>query len=427
MLSTLRNAWKIEEIRKRIIFTILMLLVIRLGSSIPVPYMDRDIIRQIFELGQAGVLEFLDLMAGGTFSEFSIFALNIYPYITASIIIQLLTIAIPRLEEIAKEGEAGRKKIAQWTKYGAVILAIIQAIGTTFGFFNRALVAQGPLQTAIVIISLTAGTTFLIWIGDLITEKGIGNGISLIIFVGIISKLPSEFLKPIAWARMGFLNAVNIIKLILLVIVALVIIAVVVALQEGERKIPVQYAKRVVGRKMYGGQSSHIPLKVSMAGVIPVIFSTSLLAFPQTLALFFKGEPSEWITKYLTVQGSVGIWVYSILNVILIVFFTYFYTAVQFNTVEYAKNLQQYGGFIPGIRPGKPTSDYLNRVISRITFVGAISLAIIASLPIILSHIFKMNINFGGTAIIIVVGVALETVRQIESQMLMRHYKGFLK
>lgn len=401
-----------------------MLLVIRLGSSIPVPYMDKEIIGQIFEAGRGGVLGFLDLIAGGAFSNFSIFALNISPYITASIIIQLLTIAIPKLEEIAKEGEEGRKKIAQWTKYGAVILAIIQAIGISIGFFNRALIAQGPLQTAIVVISLTAGTTFLMWIGDLITEKGIGNGISLIIFVGIIARLPAELIGTVQLVRLGLLSVV---KLILFIIVALIIIAVVVALQVGERRIPVQYAKKVIGRRMYGGQSTHIPLKVSMAGVIPVIFSTSLLAFPQTISLFFKGEVAEWITKYLTVEGSVGIWVYSILNVLLIIFFTYFYTAVQFNTVEYAKNLQQYGGFIPGIRPGRPTTEYLDRVISRITFVGAISLALIASLPIILSHLFKLNINFGGTALIIVVGVALETVKQIEAQMVMRHYKGFLK
>ncbi|NLW22812.1 MAG: preprotein translocase subunit SecY [Tissierellia bacterium] len=424
MLSTLRNAWRIPEIRQKIIFTILMLLVIRLGSSIPVPYMDKEIIGQIFEAGRGGVLGFLDLIAGGAFSNFSIFALNISPYITASIIIQLLTIAIPKLEEIAKEGEEGRKKIAQWTKYGAVILAIIQAIGISIGFFNRALIAQGPLQTAIVVISLTAGTTFLMWIGDLITEKGIGNGISLIIFVGIIARLPAELIGTVQLVRLGLLSVV---KLILFIIVALIIIAVVVALQVGERRIPVQYAKKVIGRRMYGGQSTHIPLKVSMAGVIPVIFSTSLLAFPQTISLFFKGEVAEWITKYLTVEGSVGIWVYSILNVLLIIFFTYFYTAVQFNTVEYAKNLQQYGGFIPGIRPGRPTTEYLDRVISRITFVGAISLALIASLPIILSHLFKLNINFGGTALIIVVGVALETVKQIEAQMVMRHYKGFLK
>ncbi|QQY79395.1 protein translocase subunit secY/sec61 alpha [Keratinibaculum paraultunense] len=424
MLSTLKNAWKIPEIRKRIIFTILMLLVIRLGSAVPVPYMDKNVIKEIFEMGQVGVLEFLDLMAGGTFSNFSIFALNIYPYITASIIIQLLTIAIPKLEEIAKEGEEGRKKIAQWTKYGAIILALIQAIAMTRGFFYQALQAKGFLQNSIVIISLIAGTSFLIWIGDLITDKGIGNGISLIIFVGIISRIPLEIVKFVELVSVGALSPI---KLILFLVVALVIIAIVVALQEGERRIPVQYAKRVVGRKMYGGQSTHIPLKVSMSGVIPVIFSTSLLAFPQTIALFFKGEPSEWITKYLTVQGTVGIWVYSILNVLLIIFFTYFYTAIQFNTVEYAKNLQQYGGFIPGIRPGRPTAEYLDKVISRITFVGAISLALIASLPIILSHIFKLNINFGGTAIIIVVGVVLETVKQIESQMMMRHYKGFLK
>ena len=424
MLSTLRNAWKIPDIRKKIIFTILMLLVIRLGASIPVPYMNKEVIKQMFEVGQAGVLEFLDLMAGGTFSNFSIFALNIYPYVTSSIIIQLLTIAIPRLEEIAKEGEEGRKKMAQWTKYGALILAAIQSIAMTKGFFQQAVVAEGFLQNTIIIVSLIAGTSFLIWLGDLITDRGIGNGISLIIFVGIISRLPSEIIKSIELIRVG---ALSIIKLIVFLVIALIIIAIVVALQEGERRVPVQYAKRVVGRKMYGGQSTHIPLKVSMAGVIPVIFSTSLLAFPQTIALFINKEPSAWVTKYLTVQGSVGIWIYSILNILLIIFFTYFYTAIQFNTVEYSKNLQQYGGFIPGIRPGRPTSDYLNKVISRITFVGAISLALIASLPILLSHLFKLNINFGGTAIIIVVGVALETVKQIESQMLMRHYKGFLK
>ncbi len=388
------------------------------------PYMNKEVIKQMFEVGQAGVLEFLDLMAGGTFSNFSIFALNIYPYVTSSIIIQLLTIAIPRLEEIAKEGEEGRKKMAQWTKYGALILAAIQSIAMTKGFFQQAVVAEGFLQNTIIIVSLIAGTSFLIWLGDLITDRGIGNGISLIIFVGIISRLPSEIIKSIELIRVG---ALSIIKLIVFLVIALIIIAIVVALQEGERRVPVQYAKRVVGRKMYGGQSTHIPLKVSMAGVIPVIFSTSLLAFPQTIALFINKEPSAWVTKYLTVQGSVGIWIYSILNILLIIFFTYFYTAIQFNTVEYSKNLQQYGGFIPGIRPGRPTTDYLNKVISRITFVGAISLALIASLPILLSHLFKLNINFGGTAIIIVVGVALETVKQIESQMLMRHYKGFLK
>lgn len=423
MFSTLKNAWKIPELRKKITFTFLMLLVFRLGSNIPVPYIDKDIIRQIFEQSQGGILEFLDLMGGGTFSNFSIFATNIYPYITASIIIQLLTIAIPRLEELAKEGEEGSKKIAKYTRYVAIVLALIQAVGYTLGMFNEALRTENNLQKVIVVISLVAGTAFLIWLGDMITEKGIGNGISLIIFIGIISKLPTNIINSIGLIRVGELS---LIKSLIFAFVMLVTIALVVALQEGERKIPVQYAKRVVGRKMYGGQSTHIPIKVSMAGVMPVIFASSLLAFPQTIASFTKGGVSDWITKFLTPSGSVGIWIYSIFNIVLIMFFTYFYTAIQFNTVEYAKNLQQNGGFVPGIRPGRPTSEHLNKVVTRITFVGGLSLAILASLPIILSKIFGMQVNFGGTAVIIVVGVALETVKQIESQMLMRHYKGFL-
>ncbi len=386
--------------------------------------MNKEVIKSIFESSQGGILQFLDLMAGGTFSNFSIFATNIYPYITASIVIQLLTIAIPRLEELAKEGEEGRKKINRYTRYTAIILATIQAVGYTLGIFRGAVEANSNLQKLIVVVTLVAGTSFLIWIGERITEKGIGNGISLIIFVGIISRLPAEVIKTFKLISVGQLS---IIKALVFGIVFLVIIAVVVALQEGERRVPIQYAKRVVGRKMYGGQSTHIPIKTSMAGVMPVIFASSLLALPQTIALFTKGGASNWITKYLTPQGNVGIWVYSILNIILIMFFTYFYTAIQFNTVEYAKNLQQNGGFIPGIRPGRPTSEALKRIVSRITFVGGLSLAILASLPIILSKIFNMQVNFGGTAIIIVVGVALETVKQIESQMLMRHYKGFLK
>ena len=425
MLTTLRNAWKIPDIRKKITFTLIMLLVFRLGSAIPVPFMDKAAIAQLFAASDGGILQFLDLMAGGTFSQFSIFATNIYPYITASIVIQLLTIAIPKLEELAKEGEEGKKKITKYTRYGAMVLAGIQAIGYTFGLFSTALDPGATgLQKTIVIISLIAGTAFLMWIGELITAKGIGNGISLIIFVGIISKLPGEIFKIFQLVGTGELN---IIKVLVFGLVFLIIIALVIALQEGERRVPVQYAKRVVGRKMYGGQSTHIPVKVSMAGVMPVIFASSLLALPQTIALFSKGGASEWITKWLTPQGSIGIWVYTIFNIVLIMFFTYFYTAIQFNTVEYAKNLQQNGGFVPGIRPGRPTSEHLNKVVTRITFVGGLSLAILASLPIILSKLFSMKVNFGGTAIIIVVGVALETVKQIESQMLMRHYKGFLK
>ncbi|MFY9213875.1 MAG: preprotein translocase subunit SecY [Tissierellaceae bacterium] len=425
MISTLRNAWKIPDIRKKMQFTLLMLLVFRLGSSIPVPYMNKIIIRSIFESSQGGILQFLDLMAGGTFSNFSIFATNIYPYITASIIIQLLTIAIPRLEELAKEGEEGKKKINRYTRVLAIVLAGVQAIGYTMGIFKSALDPNaGNLQKVIVVITLVAGTAFLIWIGEQITKNGIGNGISLLIFVGIVSQLPGSVIAIVSGVFAGDLN---VIKILIFGIVFLAIIAFVVALQEGERKIPVQYAKRVIGRKMYGGQSTHIPVKVSMSGVMPVIFSSAILSLPQTITLFSDGKFAQWVIKYLTPQGPVGIWIYSILNIILIMFFTYFYTAVQFNTVEYSRNLQQNGGFIPGIRPGRPTSDYLGRVVNRLAFVGGFSLAVLASLPIILSKLFAMKINFGGTAVIIVVGVALETVKQIEAQMLMRHYKGFLK
>ena len=345
MISTLRNAWKIPDIRKKMQFTLLMLLVFRLGSSIPVPYMNKIIIRSIFESSQGGILQFLDLMAGGTFSNFSIFATNIYPYITASIIIQLLTIAIPRLEELAKEGEEGKKKINRYTRVLAIVLAGVQAIGYTMGIFKSALDPNaGNLQKVIVVITLVAGTAFLIWIGEQITKNGIGNGISLLIFVGIVSQLPGSVIAIVSGVFAGDLN---VIKILIFGIVFLAIIAFVVALQEGERKIPVQYAKRVIGRKMYGGQSTHIPVKVSMSGVMPVIFSSAILSLPQTITLFSDGKFAQWVIKYLTPQGPVGIWIYSILNIILIMFFTYFYTAVQFNTVEYSRNLQQNGGFIP--------------------------------------------------------------------------------
>ncbi len=425
MLSTLRNAWRIPEIRNKINFTLLMLLVFRLGSAIPVPYINKEYIRLLFEASQGGLLQFMDLMAGGAFRQFSIFVLSIYPYITASIVIQLLTIAIPKLEELAKQGEEGKKRITMYTRYGAIALATVQSIGYTFGLFRDALETTSALQNVIVIITMVAGTAFLMWLGELITEKGIGNGISLIIFIGIISALPGQFIGAFKTFASG--NIVSIIKVLVLALLFLIIIAAVVAIQEGERRIAVQYAKRVVGRKMYGGQSTHIPIKVLMSGVMPVIFASSLLAVPQTIALFTRGGASEWITKYLTPNGSVGIWIYSILNVLLILFFTYFYTAIQFNTVEYAKNLQQNGGFIPGIRPGRPTSEYLNKVVNRVVIVGGLALAVLAVLPMVLTKVFGMSVNFGGTAIIIVVGVALETVKQIESQMLMRHYKGFLK
>ncbi|NLY08363.1 MAG: preprotein translocase subunit SecY [Tissierellia bacterium] len=424
MIKMLRDAWKLPEIRKKIIFTLLMLLVIRLGSAVPVPFMNKQAITELFAKNEGSLLSFLDLMAGGNLSSFSIFAANIYPYITASIVIQLLTIAIPRLEELAKEGEEGQKKIQKYTRIGGIALALIQAIGMTFGMLSRAVETTGMLQNIVIIASIVAGTAFLMWIGEMITERGIGNGISLIIFIGIISRLPRDLISAVKRIQMGLLNPIT---AILFLIVFLAIIVFVVRLQEGERRVPVQYAKRVVGRKMYGGQNTHIPIKVSLAGVIPVIFAQSILAIPQTISLFTKGGTSPWIEKWLTPSGSIGIWLYSILNILLIMFFAYFYTAIQFNTVEYAKNLQQNGGFVPGIRPGKPTSDYLTRVVNRLVFVGGISLAFLATIPTVLSKIFRMPVNFGGTSIIIVVGVALETVKAIESQMLMRHYKGFLR
>lgn len=402
-----------------------MLVVYRLGANIPIPFIDTEYIKQIFNSDSNGLLGMFDLMSGGAFKKMTIFALNIYPYVTASIIIQLLTIAIPKLEALSREGEEGRKKLAQMTRYGTVIFALIQAVGISVGLFNQAIIEQTFGARAIVVITMTAGTAFLMWLGEQITENGIGNGISIIIFTGIIAKLPIA-LMDMGQAAMG--GSLNILQVILFVALALIVIAGIVAIQDGSRKIPVQYAKRLVGRKMYGGQSTHIPLKVLMAGVIPVIFSTSLLAFPQTLAFFFDPQSgfTRFVQTWLTQAKAPGVYVYSTVNILLIIFFTYFYTAIQFNPVDYANNLKQNGGFIPGIRPGKPTADYLNRVLSRITIVGALALALIATLPAILTTLAGYPIGFGGTGLLIVVGVALETMKQIEAQMLTRHYKGFL-
>ncbi len=422
MFETLRNAWKIPDLRKRMIFTLLMFLVYRLGAVIPVPGIDRSVIQQMFSGSAGGLLDFFDMMSGGAFKDFTIFALNIYPYITSSIILQLLTIAIPKLEEVFKR-EDGKKKMAQWTRYVTIILALIQATAYSVGFFNRAIIDRSFLSILSVIIVLTAGTAFLMWLGELITEKGIGNGISLIIMVGIISRYPSDFGTMIYQVQNG---AVNILEILIFLMFALIIIVGVIAIQQGERRIPVQYAKRVVGRKMYGGQSTHIPMKVLMAGVMPVIFASTLLAIPQTLAFFFP-KIAPGVQKYFSTVQSPGVYIYTILNILLIIFFTYFYTAVQFNPYEYSGTLKENGGFIPGIRPGKPTAEYLNRVLNRITIAGAIALAVIATIPTLVLSFTNLNIYFGGTSLLIVTGVALETMKQIEAQMLMRHYKGFLK
>ena len=422
MFETLKNAWKIPDLRKRMIFTFLMLVVYRLGAVIPVPGIDKAVVQNMFQGTAGGLLDFFNMMSGGAFKDFTIFALNIYPYITSSIILQLLSIAIPKLEEIFK-AEDGKKKMAQWTRYITVILALIQATAYSVGFFNSAIIEKSFLSIATVIIVLTAGTAFLMWLGELITEKGIGNGISLLIMIGIVSQYPSDFGTIFYQFQNG---AVNILEVLIFVVFAFFIIVGVIAIQQGERKIPVQYAKRVVGRKMYGGQSTHIPMKVLMAGVMPVIFASTLLAIPQTLAFFFPAM-AEGVTKYFSPAQSPGVYIYTVLNIVLIIFFTYFYTAVQFNPFEYSNTLKENGGFIPGIRPGRPTGDYLNKVLNRITIAGAVALAIIATIPTLVFSFTNLSINFGGTSLLIVTGVALETMKQIEAQMMMRHYKGFLK
>ncbi len=424
MLHTLRNAWKIPDLKKRILFTLMMFAIFRLGTSIPVPGIDREILNQFFA-SDGGLLNFFNFMSGGAFKNFTIFALSITPYITSSIIMQLLTIAIPKLEALAKEGEEGRKKIAQFTRYGTVVLAVIQATGISIGLFRRALISTDFWAVATVIITLTAGTAFLMWLGEQITESGIGNGISLIIFAGIISRVPLGISQTFQKVSAG---EMSVLPLLIFAVLALFVIAGVIAIQQGTRKIPVQYAKRVVGRKMYGGQSTHIPLKVNQAGVIPVIFAISLLQFPMTLTYFFPdGGFANFVAKYLSPTGSPGIYFYNLLYALLIIFFTYFYTAITFNPVEVADNMKKNGGFIPGIRPGKKTADYLQKSLNKITLAGAFFLAMIAVLPTLILNFTSIDFRFGGTALLIAVGVSLETMKQIEAQMVMRHYQGFLK
>ena len=425
MLKTMAQALKIPDIRKKLIFTILMLVIFRIGSNIPVPGMDRAILADVFS-GGTGLFALFDLFSGGAFSNFTIFALGITPYITASIILQLLTIAIPALERLSKEGTEGRKKIAQYTRYLTVVLALVQSVGLTVGLFRRALISRGAFDVVVIVLTLSAGTAFLMWLGEQINERGIGNGISLLIFGGIISRLPSAVHSTYLQMRTG---DVGIFTVILFLVFALVVIIGIIEIQQGTRRIPVQYAKRVVGRKMYGGQSTHIPMKVNQAGVIPVIFSLSLLQFPLTLTYFWPNSAfSNWVTTWLSPYGNAwGVTIYTVLNVALIIFFTYFYTAITFNPVEIANNMKNNGGFIPGIRPGRPTAEYLTKVMTRIAFVGAIFLAVIAVMPTIIGQFTALDFNFGGTSLLIVVGVALDSMKQLENQMLMRNYEGFLK
>ncbi|MDD6920146.1 MAG: preprotein translocase subunit SecY [Eubacteriales bacterium] len=424
-LETLSKAWKIPDIRGKMIFTLLMLVIFRIGSNIPVPGINRQILNDAFASGNNGLMDLFNLFSGGAFGQMTIFALSITPYITASIIMQLLTIAIPSLETMAREGLEGRKKITRITRYMTVVLALIQATGTTIGMFSSALISKGFFSVALIVVVLTAGTAFLMWLGEKINESGIGNGISLIIFAGIVSRLPLG-LNSI-WIKLQE-GSISYVTVGIFVVFAVLVIVGIIEIQQGARKIPVQYAKRVVGRKMYGGQATHIPLKVNQAGVIPVIFSLSLLQFPLTITYFMgaNSSASQWITKWLSPMGSPGVIVYASFNILLIIFFTYFYTTITFNPLEVANQMKANGGFIPGIRPGTATTEYLNKVMSRITFVGAIFLAAVATLPTIVSQIIDVNIAFGGTSLLIAVGVSLDTMKKLEEQMVMRNYQGFL-
>lgn len=417
MLETLRDALKTQEMRKKILFTLMMFLIFRIGSHIPVPGIDKTQIAALIE--QIKLLGFFDTISGSALKNVSIFAMSITPYINASIIIQLLTVIFPRLEAIAKDD---RKKIVEYTRYLTVGLGFIQALGMAFYFRNTGAMADASVMNMIIVIlSLTAGTACLMWIGELITEKGIGNGISLIIFAGIVSRIPGGIAYLIEYAQQGVMNIVFI---LIFLVVALAAIICVIIVNQGERRVPVQYAKRVVGRKMYGGQSTHIPIKVNSAGVIPVIFAMSLMFFPGTIASFF---PDNAVASWISQNFSFDNVAYNLIYAVLIIFFTYFYSSITFNPIDVADNIRKNGGFIPGIRPGRPTSEYIMKVMSRITFFGGLFLACIAVLPAVLMGVANMDLYFGGTSLLIVVGVAIDTMKQIESNMMMRNYEGFMK
>ena len=427
MLQTLRNAWRIEEIRRKILFTLLIILLYRLGNAIPVPYVNVAALQSYFAMLQNTVLGLLDVMSGGAFSQATIFALSIQPYINASIIIQLLCIAIPALERMSKEeGEEGRKKIASITRYVTVAIGLLQGFGFYMLIKNNGILtpeAQSSVWAAIVIVlTFTSGSALIMWLGEQITEHGIGNGISMILFASIIARLPVSIVQSIRNIVIGSLQWW---VLVLMILGALAIIVLIVFVNDAERRIPVQYAKRVVGRKMYGGQSTHLPMKVNMSGVMPIIFAQSIASVPATIAAF-TGKTDGWVATWFG-NNSIP---YAIIYFLLIIFFAYFYSTIQFNPVEVANNLKKNGGYIPGFRPGKPTSEFIQKVLNKITLFGAIYLGIIAVVPILVAHFSKSaaltGISLGGTSIIIVVGVALETVRDLEAQMLMRNYKGFL-
>jgi preprotein translocase subunit SecY len=422
VISSLGNIARIPELKRRVLFTLAMLFVYRVGVYVPTPGVNSEQLKEMFQRVQQTLFGVIDMFTGGAMEHFSVFALGIMPYISASIILQLLTVVVPHLERLSKEGEAGRKKITQYTRYGTVVLSLIQSAGISWGLAKSpGLVYMAPGKFVILsMITLTAGTAFIMWLGEQMTERGIGNGISLIIFAGIVARMPSALghtIQLVKTGDMGFL------VLVLLLAIMVLVVATIVFVERGQRRIPVQYAKRVVGRKVYGGQSTHLPLKVNTAGVIPPIFASSLLIFPATIGQFVDIPLVNQITGLL--RPATG--VYELIYTGLIIFFCYFYTAVTFNPVDVADNLKKYGGYIPGIRPGRRTSQYIDKVLTRITFGGAVYVSVICVLPSMLIHQFNAPFYFGGTSLLIVVGVALDTLAQIESHMIQRHYEGFIR
>ena len=435
MFTTIKNAFKVKEIRKRIIFTFMMLIVIRLGSQIPVPGVDRTYFANWFSQQTGDAFNFFDAFTGGSFLNMSVLALNITPYITSSIIMQLMTIAIPKLEEMQRDGADGRKKIASITRYVTVILALIESSAMAIGFGRQGLLqTYNVINVLTVIVALTAGSAFLMWIGERITEHGVGNGISIVLTINILSRVPQDIAQLFEQFVIGRSIAKGVVAAIVIIGIILLMVVLVIILNDGVRKIPVQYAKKVQGRKMVGGQSTNIPLKVNTSGVIPVIFASSLLQLPVIICSFFNitgtgvwGEilralnSNYWCNPKQPVY-SIGLIVY----VVLVILFAYFYTSITFNPLEISENMKKQGGFIPGIRPGKPTSDYLSKVLTYIIFIGAVGLTIVCVVPYFFNGVFGASVSFGGTSLIIIVSVVLETIKQIESQMLVRNYKGFL-
>ena len=436
MLETLRNAFKIKDIRNRIIFTFFMLIVIRIGSQLPIPGVDSSVFANWFDSQTADGMGFFDAVTGGSFYNMSIFALNITPYITSSIIMQLLTIAIPKLEEMQRDGEEGRKKIVEITRYLTIALALIESVAMAIGFGRGGYLTEfNALNVIMVVTTLTAGSAVLMWIGERITEKGVGNGISIVLTINIISRMPDDIGSLYEQFITGKSVPKGVLAAVIIIAIIVAMVVFVVFLQGGERRIPVQYSKKIQGRKQVGGQSTHIPLKVNTGGVIPVIFAQSLLQTPVIIASVLNKGNGNGIGSKILKGMSQSNWcnpsepIYNIglvVYIVLIIAFAYFYTSITFNPLEIANNMKKAGGFIPGIRPGKPTSDYLNKILNYIVFIGAVGLAIVAFVPIFFNGVFGADVSFGGTSIIIIVGVVIETLKQIESQMLVRYYKGFL-